>query len=185
MSGKTKSKSKTGKTSKTNKASKNTKSTKVKKTTSSREIESIEQVDNIENLNPNESGLVLNEDTLDMLEGMTERLEETTDMAEKVKLHSDISEMTGNIKVLIDGLIKDVDDSKILADPATILPEDLSPGETFDVMKDIHDLETELDDMDTTDDLRVQAQIYAKLQRKCQILKQAADAGDLVIRKCN
>lgn len=129
--------------------------------------------------------VILNEDTLDMLEGMTERLEETTDMAEKVRLHSEISQMTKNIKGLIDGLIKDVDDQKILADPSTIFVDEISPDEHFDVMGEITHLESELDEMDGTDDLKKKAAIYAKLQRKCQVLKNAADEGELIIRKCN
>jgi hypothetical protein len=46
-------------------------------------------------------------------------------------------------------------------------------------------LETELENMDEIDDLQKKALIYTQLQHKCQVLKKAADNGDLVIRKCN
>jgi hypothetical protein len=172
-----------GKTKSKSKANSKSKTKKVEEITIDTPAEEV--IDNIENQNLEEDELVLNEDTLDLLEGMTDRLEETTDMAEKVKLHSEISQMTTNIKRLIDNLVQDVDDSKIIVDPSSVYPEDLAPNEKFDVMNGIHDLENELGTMSETDDLKKRVDIYAQLQRKCQILKAAADNGELIIRKCN
>ena len=155
-----------------------------------RVIEDIETIQpksdnkNIENSNL-EQDLILNEDILDLLEGMTEKLEQTTDMAEKIKLHTEIKETTLHIKNLIDALIQDVDSSKIMVDPASVYPDELDPTGDFDVMSEIHSLETDLEQMDDTDDLRKKISIYANLQRKCEVLKRAADQGELIIRKCN
>jgi hypothetical protein len=139
---------------------------------------------NIENQNF-EDELILNEDTLDLLEGMTEKLEETTDMAEKVKLHAEISRMTADIKGLIHGLIQDVDAAKIMVEPAAVNPDELEPDGDFDVMIGIHSLESELGEMNETDDLRERVKIYTQMRQKCAVLKRAADNGDLIIRKCN
>ena len=125
------------------------------------------------------------EDTMDMMEGMVDKLEETDNMAEKIRLHSEISKMTKSIKNLIDNLIKDVDEQKIVADSSTIFADDLDPNGQYDVLDNINNLDTELENMDKIDDLRQKVDIYIQLQKKCHVLKQSADNGDLVIRKCN
>jgi hypothetical protein len=131
--------------------------------------------------------IVLNDDLLDMLEGMTDRLEESSNMAEKIKLHSEIKNSTSRIKNLIDMLIEDVDNVKILEDPANIYADDFieKDSERFDILSSVHNLETDLSKINKTDDLVKQVEIYKNLQRKCEILKNAANNGDLIIKKCN
>lgn len=131
--------------------------------------------------------IVLNDDLLDMLEGMTDKLEETSNMAEKIKLHSEIQNSTSRIKALIDMLIDDVDNIKIREDPANIYADDFidTDSERFDILTSVHNLETDLSKINKTDDLIKQVEIYKNLQRKCEVLKNAANNGDLIIKKCN
>jgi hypothetical protein len=175
------------KTRKTSKSVKTSKSDKSGKIDSSSSVNTDVDQSSSVNVNTQMTGteIILNDDTMDMMEGMVDKLEETNNMAEKVRLHSEISTMTGSIKFIIDGLIKDVDDHKIMADSSSIFADDLDPNGQFDVLDKINNLETELENMDEIDDLQKKALIYTQLQRKCHVLKKAADNGDLVIRKCN
>jgi hypothetical protein len=204
---KSKKSGKSSKTTKSNKSSKTTKSSKMKNDVSPNQhtindntvidntINDNTVIDNtvIDNTsssnttvdNTSSNKIILNDDTMDGLEGMVDKLEETNNMAEKVRLHSEISNMTKSIKFLIDTLIKDVDDQKIMADPETIFADDLDPNAKFDVLGEINNLETELENMEEIDNLRQKVDIYIQLQKKCQVLKKAADEGELVIRKCN
>lgn len=138
-----------------------------------------------------ENALVLDEDLLDLLDGMTDKLEKTDDMAEKVKLHSEITDMTSKIKCQIDGLIRDLENSKIMVESSAVLADDLGePGEdgfddfdTSDTVAAVKVLEGELGQMNDTDNLLERMRILAQIQRKCKILKAAADDGELIIRK--
>jgi hypothetical protein len=173
------------KSSKTRKISKSGKSSDVDTTKVDQSSHVDTNTTSNQNMKMTGTEIILNDDTMDMMEGMVDKLEETNNMAEKVRLHSEISTMTGSIKLIIDKLIKDVDDHKIMADPSSIFADDLDPNGQFDVLDKINNLETELENMDEIDDLQKKALIYTQLQQKCQVFKKAADNGDLVIRKCN
>lgn len=129
--------------------------------------------------------LVINEDLLDMIEGMTEKLETTSDLSEKIKLHATIQDLTNKIKDTIDELVKEIDSPNIMADPSTVSVDDLSNVKDFDIMDEISKLESDLETEIDTDDLALAVKVYSKMHSKCQILKKAADEGELVIRKCN
>lgn len=127
--------------------------------------------------------IIINDDLLDMIEGMTEKLETTTDLSEKIKLHATIQDLTNKIKDTIDELVKEIDTPNIMADPSTVNVDELAKD--FNIMDEISKLESDLETDIDTNDLALAVKVYTRILAKSQIIKKAADKGDLVIRKCN
>lgn len=164
------------------------KSAKIKKKNNS--VMEQKETTNTEGLNEkkenNDVPRIINNDTMDELEEMADKLEQTTDIAEKVRLHSELKRTTQEIKTIIDGLIEDVNNSKFENMEISSLPLDvIDPNEKFDLMEQLNFIENDMDDMDNEDNIITKIKIFSEIKRKCEMLKKMTNCGEMRTYYCN
>lgn len=123
-------------------------------------------------------------DIIDDLDFQIDKLNETTNLGEKIALHSKITEQTTRLENEVDRMI-DILDSVNFDTVSEIIKNDKNKNDNTDVSDDIVNIEKLLENMKDEDVMQIKLLYMQKITDQIQKCRVKCDKTNFTINKCN
>ncbi|VBB17832.1 hypothetical protein YASMINEVIRUS_295 [Yasminevirus sp. GU-2018] len=126
----------------------------------------------------------VSDDTLDQLEGEIDRLNDTSNLSEKVKLHASLVSHTKQLEATIDSMVDMIDQVDIDA-ACEEIKKNKNASESTDVSDNVANLDKLLSGMKNEEVMQIKILYMKKIIDTIARCREACEQNKLVISKCN